>query len=194
MKYPQVSPARRSLRIPPASGPHMPAAAIWTSEHKLVASQPDAFSCQGVNQATHQNGPAASTCERQAVAVGKPHQPGGAKNHARIDIARWVQRFVSALSICLFACTPTVATAQTIQCQSMVLTNSSPCDTGRCLLTRWVATVPPSQTLTYAVELSTNRLTWQESTIPITLTESAIVEVWVTANSSIGFIRLRIVL
>jgi hypothetical protein len=177
MKHPQVSPTRRSLRIPPASGPYTPVAA----------------SCRGVNQATHQNGAATSTCQRQGVPVEGQHQRGGAKNRVGIDIARAVQRLVFAMGLCLFACMPGVVTAQTIQCQSIVLTNSSPCDTGRCLLTRWVATVPPSQTLTYAVELSTNCLTWQESTAPITLTESATVDVWVAANDSIGFIRLRII-
>jgi hypothetical protein len=83
--------------------------------------------------------------------------------------------------------------AQTIQCQSAVFTNSSPCDTSRCLLTKWVATVPPLQTLTFAVELSTNFLTWQETTAPITLTQSTNVNVWVAVNKSAGFIRLRIV-
>jgi hypothetical protein len=102
-------------------------------------------------------------------------------------------RFILLPAICLFGYPARVVNAQTIQCQSVVFTNSSPCETGRCLLTSWVATVPPSQTLTYAVELSTNCLTWQESTAPITLTESATVDVWVAANDSIGFIRLRII-
>jgi hypothetical protein len=43
------------------------------------------------------------------------------------------------------------------------------------------------------VELSTDRLTWQESTAPITLTKSMTVNVWVTVDNSIRFIRLRIV-
>jgi len=111
----------------------------------------------------------------------------------RFLIARAVQRLVLALVLCLFAGAPAVVTAQTIQCHSAVFTNVSPCETGRCLLTKWVATVPPSQTLTYAVELSTDRLTWQESTAPITLTKSMTVNVWVTVDNSIRFIRLRIV-
>ena len=102
-------------------------------------------------------------------------------------------RFILLLVVCLFGCPACVVSAQTIQCQSTMFTNSSPCETGRCLLTRWVATIPPSQTLTFAVELSTDRLTWQESASPITLTQSTTVEVWVTVNHSIGFIRLRII-
>jgi hypothetical protein len=127
------------------------------------------------------------------VPAGEQHPPEGARNRARIDVARAAQRLPSVLALCLFACTPAVAIAQTIQYKSMVLTNSSPCDAGRCLLTRWAATVPPSQTLTYTVELSTNCLSWQESTEPITLTESTTLNVWVGINNGVGFIRLRIV-
>jgi hypothetical protein len=172
MKYPQASPTRRLSRMLPTSRPRMPVAAIWiqTSENTFVASQSDAASTQR----------------------GDHGELGNTRNGAMVNIARAARRLVFALTLCLFACTP-VVTAQTIQCQSVVLTNSSPCETGRCLLTRWVATVPPSQTLTYAVELSTDCLTWQESTAPITLTESATVNVWVTADNRVGFIRLRIV-
>jgi hypothetical protein len=102
-------------------------------------------------------------------------------------------RFILLLVACLFGYPARVVNAQTIQCQSVMFTNSSPCETGRCLLTRWVATVPPSQSLTFAVELSTDRLTWEESTAPITLTESTTVNVSVAVDSSVGFIRLRII-
>jgi hypothetical protein len=119
--------------------------------------------------------------------------PRGARNRAGIDVARAAQRLASVLALCLFTCTPAVATAQTIQYKSMVLTNSNPCDAGRCLLTKWVATVPPSQTLTYTVELSTDLLTWRESTAPITLTQSATLNVWVGVDNSVGYVRLRIV-
>jgi len=92
----------------------------------------------------------------------------------------------------LLGCSATVVSAQTIEYLSTIYTNNSPCDTGPCLLTRWKAVVPRAQTLTYAVELSTNCLTWQEATAPITLTQSTNIDVWISADTRAGFVRLRI--
>jgi hypothetical protein len=104
-----------------------------------------------------------------------------------------LRRFILLLATGLSCCAATVVSAQTIQYLSTVITNNSPCDSGRCLLSRWKAIVPQSQTLTYTVELSTNCLNWQEATTPITLTQSANIDVWVTVDTPVGFVRLRIV-
>jgi len=104
-----------------------------------------------------------------------------------------LRRFILLLAVWLFGYSATVVSAQTIQCLSTVFTNTSPCNSGRCLLTHWKAIVPQSQTLTYAVELSTNCLSWREATAPITLTQSTNIDVWVMADTTVGFVRLRIV-
>jgi hypothetical protein len=102
-------------------------------------------------------------------------------------------RFIPLLAVWLYGYSGCGVSAQTIQCESMVFTNNSPCNPGPCLLTRWNAIVPQSQTLTYAVELSTNCLSWQEATAPITLTQSTNIDVWITTDTRIGFVRLRII-
>jgi hypothetical protein len=104
-----------------------------------------------------------------------------------------LRRLILVLAVWLFGYSATVVSAQTIQYLSTVYTNNSPCNPGRCLLSRWKATVPLSQTLTYTVELSTNCLSWEEATTPITLTQSTNIDVWITADTLVGFVRLRIV-
>jgi len=102
-------------------------------------------------------------------------------------------RSILFCAIWLVGYSATVVSAQTIEYLSTVFTNNSPCDSGQCLLSRWKATVPLSQTLSYAVELSTNCLNWQDATAPITLTQSANIDVWITADTQVGFVRLRII-
>jgi hypothetical protein len=166
MKYLQESPSRRHSKTVFALAPRVPITTRRASNSGRGASEFDAAS---------------------------PPDWRWAGGFISNGLTRALCRCILLVAIWLFGCSAVVVSAQTIQCQSSVFTNNSPCNPGRCLLTRWKATVPLLQTLTYAVELSTNCLSWQEAATPITLTQSANIEVWITVDGPVGFVRLRIV-
>jgi hypothetical protein len=117
----------------------------------------------------------------------------GAQQVPGLVAMKVLRRLIVLLAVWFFGCPACIVSAQTVQYLSTVFTNRSPCNPEPCLLSCWKAIVPQSQTLTYTVELSTNCLSWQEATSPITLTQSTTIDVWTTADTRVGFVRLRII-